>query len=602
MTEYSEKHIKSLTDLEHARIRPALYIGDTTVREIELPVLNENLSFVKYPVCLGYVVCIREVIDNAIDIIKHTKKGKYVWINFDDKTKRFTIKDDSVGVPIGRFEKTDKYTPEIVFSTLRSGKNFGTDKFIIGMNGMGAALTNFFSKEFTVTIWRDKTIYKQKWKAMKSEGPDTEKYDGKFTGTQISFKLDKKYFNWEPDAVFVEHFVKLLAAFNSDIKFKYNNKVVYTKGVRDCKAPGTFYRKASGMEIAMRPNHDESEDYKLFTVVNGIPTLYGGTHADEIERYLINVVKHLVKTNQIIHKANILKGLSIIFKIDSLPNIMFDSQAKTRLITPAASFQDKDTMNAAFDAVLSFVRNQKKGGWLPWIEEQFERRTISKRLHARRKKNGRTSYFPAKSFKDAEIYIVEGGSAMAELKSIRSDNQGILPLRGKIMNVSGRRLSDVVKSETVVNLIDCLGIDVAGGSNCKYERIILATDADPDGLHIQSLLINLLHRLAPELLDKVYILSSPLYVWENRKKYEIFYTKEEFDNFKRDGGEVMYKKGLGSLTRKEWAAMVDPKRRALTKVTESNRRLTGETLNRLFGINTAVRREWLTGTKSIWEI
>ena len=148
------------------------------------------------------------------------------------------------------------------------------------------------------------------------------------------------------------------------------------------------------------------------------------------------------------------------------------------------------------------------------------------------------------------------------------------------MNVKERKLSEVVKSDTVINIIEMLNINVAGLSHeCPYSKIIIATDADPDGLHIQSLLINFFLFVCPDLMDRIHILQSPLYVVEGSKGYyKTFYDKESYQNELHNGRDIRYNKGLGSLTRREWAQMVDPKNRKLIQVDVTDKKKTNKTI------------------------
>lgn len=601
--EYSEKDIKQLTDLEHARIRPTIYVGDTNPTKIKLPkVINNDLEFIEYTVSLGYVVCIREIIDNCIDIIRHTGKGSTVSIqyfpeigNSKKKAHKFIVADDSVGVPIGLHE-SGKYTPEVVFSSLRSGKNFETDEFIIGMNGMGASLTNFFSKIFEISIARDEKHYRQAWFNAVPDKPLIQNYKGK-TGTSVGFQLDEKYFHgWQPTEEFIEHFIQILAALNTDIKFKYNKRRVYTKGLRDFAVNGTFYKKDKNWEFILLPTEDG--EYNPFSAVNGVPTLFGGRHLDHVEWLLTETVKKSIRDNVVIHKSNILKGLTVMLSLKDVPNIQFDTQAKTRLIT-----EDLAEKVKLLDwAVRRFVKNEGVD-WIAYIREQFERKKVWKQI-AKKKNGKKRNYYHAKAKADREVYIVEGLSALANLLPVRHDNQGCIPLRGKIVNASMKSLSDVVKSDTVYSLIDMLGIELGGQiAKCNYDRIILATDADPDGLHIQSLLINLFHHLAPDLLDRLYILQSPLYVVEKGKYYEVYFDKESFKKASIPAGaDIRYNKGLGSLTMKEWEVMVDPQRRRLLQAVPLGDKKEAKTFKRLFAWDSSYRKKWLQGKDKIYNV
>ena len=199
---------------------------------------------------------------------------------------------------------------------------------------------------------------------------------------------------------------------------------------------------------------------------------------------------------------------------------------------------------------------------------------------------------------------MEGLSALATLLPARNDNQGCIPLRGKIINASTKGLAEVVKSDTVYSLIDMLDLKLGeNNEKCNYDKIILATDADPDGLHIQSLLINLFYHLAPELLSRIYVLQSPLYVVESKGNYEVYFTKEQFKKAKiPKGADIRYNKGLGSLTMKEWKVMVDPKKRSLIQAVAADKKKTAKTFKRLFSTDSSHRKAWLKSKDRIYEI
>ena len=607
MKEYNENSIKSLTDLEHVRLRPTIYVGDTKLKKLELPLAGEDgMEWKEYDVSLGYIVCVREILDNAIDIIRHTGKGTHVWIDYDEKKGKFKIKDNSVGVPIGKSpdDPAGRHTPQVVFETLRSGKNFETDEFIIGMNGMGASLTNFFSKIFKCTIYRDDYVYHQTWIDAVARKPIVKKEEEALegtTGTLIEFQLNPDYFHgFVPSTELVRHLLQLTAMFNTDIKFKFNRRTLKTRGLKDFQTNGEFYKKSGKTELLVAPVYESTQDYKILTVVNGIPTFFGGSHADLIENGMLLAVKKELKIKgQMVHRTNILKGMYVIFQLHDVKNISFSSQAKTELIT---SWPDlgKSIEDYGNDVAKRFVKGEKEG-WLKFIEDQFEKKKVKVQI-ARSKRKDNLHCHHAKNFKNAELYILEGPSAGSAMVTVRNDNQGILPLKGKILNVSERKLSEVVKSESVLSIIDMLKIDIEGNTQCPYEKIVIATDADPDGLHIQSLLITFFNYLAPELIDKIYILRAPLYVVHGKNRYNLYYDKESFGQAQTKGCDVIYTKGLGGLTLKEWRSMVDPDQRILIKLTNDSPQKLHKTINRLFAGDATYRRKWLGSSLPIYKI
>jgi len=578
---YSENDIQKLTDLEHVRKRPTMYVGDTGMETILIPTVHDGKLQLRYhEVSLGYLTCVREIIDNAIDVIRFTGKGSTVKIDFDGHF--FRVQDNSVGVPIGVHNGTKEHVPEVVFGHLRSGKNFDTDALIIGMNGMGASITNFLSDTFQCTIYREGKHYHQSWVKGQAHKKHIKKTNH-VTGTDIKFSLESEFFDGYVPGIEVKDFVSLIARLNTDITFFYNGQKILTNSLRD------FRFSEDG----------EEEQYQIFTSVNGVPTFFGGTHETEFENMLLDRVKKALKLKgDNVHRSNLLNGLCVFIALNDVPDILFDSQAKTRLITKNIDRYMEDVENGIY----KFVK-QEKDGWLEWINEQFERKKVAKRIRAK-KGTSVPGYHHAKDLNDSEVYIVEGESAKSNFLSVRSPNQGILPIKGKIMNVKERKLSEVVKSDTVINLIEMLSINVAGTSHdCPYSRIIIATDADPDGLHIQSLLINFFQFVCPDLMERVHIIQSPLYVVEGTKGYyQIYYDKESFGKVMHNGKDVRYNKGLGSLERREWEEMVDPERRSITKIDITDKKKTKKTIERIFGASSELRKKWLGSDLPIYKL
>lgn len=596
---YSEESIQKLSDIEHVRKRPTMYVGDTTKETIMIPVvLNDKLDMKFHSVSLGYLTCVREIIDNGLDVIRHTGVGDKIKINFDGKS--FVISDNSVGVPIGKHNGSNEAVPEVVFGHLRSGKNFDSENLIIGMNGMGASITNFLSRKFSCTIHRDGKRYFQTWENGEPVFVQLKAAKHMPTGTEIAFELDESFFdNYIPTTEEISDFVSLIARLNTDIKFYFNNDKIFTNSLRDYKrTENDVHYKSKTVEMLIIPWHTDSENYQIITSVNGVPTFYGGVHENEFETMFLERVKKALKLKgDNVHRNHILKGCCIFVSLSNVTDILFDSQAKTRLITNNINRYMADVDNG----INKFIR-QEKDSWLAWINDQFERKKTVKRIQKKRD-SSLTEYHHAFEFENSEVYIVEGGSAKSDFLSVRNPNQGILPIRGKIMNVKERRLSDVVKSDTVVNIIDMLNININGRSDCPYDKIIIATDADPDGLHIQSLLINFFQFVCPDLMDRVFILQSPLYVVEGTKDYyRTYYDKASYLAADNSGKDVRYNKGLGALTKREWRVMVNPEERRIIKLDVSDKSTMKLTIERVFGVDSDVRKRWLSSDLPIYKV
>lgn len=623
--EYGADQIQILEGLEAVRKRPGMYIGSTSIR--------------------GLHHLVYEIVDNAVDeALAGYCKNIDVIINKDNS---ITVTDDGRGIPVGINHKSGLPAVEVVFTILHAGGKFGGGGYKVsgGLHGVGASVVNALSTWLEVTIYHDGKVYRQRYERGKTiyKLKVVGECEKDKTGTMVTFLPDDTIFE---ETVFdydilktsireVAFLTKGLSLTLLDLRPEepVEKTFCYEGGIKEFveylnKSKTPLYDEIlyfEGMvnevmvEVAMQ--HNDSYTENTYGFVNNINTPEGGTH-------IVGFRNALTKTfNDYARKAKLLKdnesnlsgedireGLTAIVSI-KLKDPQFEGQTKQKL----GNSEARGAVDNLLSSNLEFFLEQNPSVAKIIVEKsllsQRARDAARKARDLTRRKSaldgmslpGKLADCTDKNPERCEIYLVEGDSAGGSAKSARSRaTQAILPLRGKILNVEKARLDKIYANAEIKAMITAFGTGIHEDfdiSKLRYHKIIIMTDADVDGAHIDTLLLTFMYRFMPELIKQgyVYLAQPPLYKIERNKKVWYAYDDKELDKILleigRDGNNKIQRyKGLGEMDADQlWDTTMDPEHRVLNRVTY-NDDIAAEidvTFTTLMGDKVEPRREFI---------
>ncbi|MDR2709355.1 MAG: DNA topoisomerase (ATP-hydrolyzing) subunit B, partial [Elusimicrobiota bacterium] len=552
---YGASNIQILEGLEAVRKRPAMYIGSTGA--------------------LGLHHLVYEVVDNSIDeVLAGACKNIEVTIHVDNSV---TVLDDGRGIPVDPHPKFPNMSAlEVVLTKLHAGGKFDKNSYKVsgGLHGVGVSCVNALSDKFDVEVYRDGKIYRQQYSRGVPLGP--VKVVGKTDerGTKITFHPDSEIFT-----VMIYSFDTLtnrlreLAFLNAGTNITITDERIdkehifnYDGGIRTFvqylnanknvvnKEPIYFAKQKDDVQVEVAMQYNDSYNEQIFTFVNNINTIEGGTHLSGFRSALTRSINEYIKKNEIANTKDmklsgedVREGLSAIISV-KVANPQFEGQTKTKLGNGEV---EGITASIVGEALTTFLEEN------PVIAKQILEKAINAaqareaarkaRELTRRKGALDSGSLPGKladcSQRDpqkAELFIVEGDSAGGSAKQGRDRTfQAILPLRGKILNVERARITKMLANEEIKTLITAIGAGIGkeeGDFNiekARYHKVIIMTDADVDGAHIRTLLLTFFYRQMPQLLERgyVYIAQPPLYKVKKNKKEMYLDSDEELDKF-----------------------------------------------------------------------
>jgi DNA gyrase subunit B len=554
---YDAANIQILEGLEAVRKRPAMYIGSTGA---------QGLHHLVY-----------EVVDNSIDeALAGYCKNIDVAIHNDNSV---TVVDDGRGIPIDP-HPDPKYNRisalEIVLTKLHAGGKFDKNSYKVsgGLHGVGVSCVNALSDDFQVEVYRDNKIYKQNYSKGKPLGPVKEAGETKEKGTKITFHPDPEIFsvsvysfdtlaNRLRELAFLNAGVRIRIFDERDEKehiFNYDGGVKtfvqYLNANKNVinKEPIYFAKEKENVVIEVAMQYNDSYNEQIFSFVNNINTVEGGTHLSGFRSALTRSVNDYIKKNEIsknkdlkLSGEDVREGLTAVIST-KVPNPQFEGQTKTKLGNGEV---EGITQSIVGDALTIFLEEN------PGIANQILEKAINAaeareaarkaRELTRRKGALDSASLPGKladcSERDpekTELFIVEGDSAGGSAKQGRNRAfQAILPLKGKILNVEKSRLTKMLTNDEIRTLITAIGAGIGKNEQdfniekARYHKIIIMTDADVDGAHIRTLLLTFFYRQMPQLLEKgyIYIAQPPLYKVKKNNKEMYLDSEEQLDNF-----------------------------------------------------------------------
>ncbi len=596
---YDESKIKTLSSLEHIRKRPGMYIGR----------LGDGSHQDD-----GIYILLKEVVDNAVDEFI-MGAGKRVNITISDDG-RISVRDFGRGIPLGKLVDC--------VSTINTGAKYNTDvfQFSVGLNGVGTKAVNALSKLFKVSAFREGQFASATFERGKlveeTSGECSEK-----NGTLIEFEPDPLLFpNYFFDLDFVDKRLWRYAYLNAGLKL-YLNKNCYhsSKGLQDLLEKELdggalyipLYYKDATLEFAL--SHIDSYGDTYYTFVNGTYTSEGGTHLSAFREGILKGINEYSGKKFV--SKDVRDGLVGTLAI-KVKEPVFESQTKNKLgntevrswivntvkdAVSSALYKDTEAAEVMIEKVL---RNEKVRKELQSVRR--EARAKAKKVALKISQLKDCKYHPSKAKPSSEgrenmIFITEGQSAAGSIVSSRDPMvQAVFSLKGKPMNVFGQKLAVLYKNEGMYSLMRALDVEDSI-SNLRFDKIILATDADVDGLHIRNLLLTFfLHYFEPLVkLGYVYILETPIYRVRNKKETIYCYSEKEKENATRrlkgkgtveKGVETTRFKGLGEISPKEFKQFIGPDIR-LRSVTMDSVSEVAKVLRFYMGKNTPDRKQYI---------
>ncbi|HEX7458032.1 MAG TPA: DNA topoisomerase (ATP-hydrolyzing) subunit B [Ginsengibacter sp.] len=633
---YGADSIQVLEGLEAVRKRPAMYIGD---------VGNKGLHHLVY-----------EVVDNSIDeALAGYCKNIAVTINEDNS---ITVKDDGRGIPTGIMTKEKRSALEVVMTVLHAGGKFDKNTYKVsgGLHGVGVSCVNALSTKFHVTVNRDGKIFEQEYAKGIPQYKVREIGESNTTGTEIQFWPDTSIFivsNYNREIL--EGRLRELSFLNRKIRIVLNDlrekdddgntyaKTFYSEGgivefvelidkngSRQSLLPNIIYcdgyDEASNVAVEVAMIYNTGYQEHLFSYVNNINTIEGGTHVSGFRRSITRVFKSYGEKEGMFEKAKVeiegddfREGLTAVISI-KVPEPQFEGQTKTKLGNNEVMGVVDSTLSRVLIAYLEENPKDAKIIIQKVILAAQARAAAKKAREMVQRKSVLTGGgLPGKladcSDKDpfrCEIFLVEGDSAGGTAKQGRDRSfQAILPLRGKILNVEKAMEHRIYDNEEIRNMFTALGVKVGTVddpkaldiSKLRYHKLIIMTDADVDGSHIATLILTFVFRYMKELVEQgyVYIAQPPLYLLKKGKEQTYAWNDEDRKAWiqkvaegKEDAVHVQRYKGLGEMNSEQlWETTMNPETRTLKLVTIDSAVEADRVFSMLMGDEVPPRREFI---------
>jgi DNA topoisomerase-2 len=575
---------KKLDDIEHCLTRPGMYIGSTKTQNSEVYLLDDDTG--KFELCSvshnpGFLKLFDEIVSNSADEHRRNSRLNSVEVTADAATGRITVRDNG-GIPVVKHTEHDEWIPEMIFSNLKAGSNFDDteDRLVAGTNGVGSTLTNIFSREFSVQTCDGKREFRQVFRNNMRDREEPVVKTRKLSGyTEISYLPDFAQFELEGlDADHIQMMRKRcsdLAACNPSLTVHFNGeKFSYPSFSAYCRlyVPDVLFEASERWRIGVGVS---SGSMQQVSFVNGVETKDGGTHVDFVASQVVDAVRERLRKK---HKVDLrpaeIRNHLFVFVSADIVNSSFSSQTKEKLITDPRDFGSKHELSDKFlKSVVSSEVVQRVLDWAQQKKKADEKKAL-RDLNKKLDKEKVLKLIDAKgrNRSDCTLSLFEGDSASSAFRKYRDPmTQGAFPLRGKFLNVSGMPASKVVQNKEVQALLNAIGLRLGEDpEDLRYGKVLIYSDADPDGDSIAGLLTNFFGRYWPEMLEKkmLYRVMTPLVVATRKAERKMFYTVEDFERWQASseskGWDVSYKKGLAALEDPEYCDIIrDPRMFAL---------------------------------------
>ena len=621
--EYGADQIQILEGLEAVRKRPGMYIGSTSLK--------------------GLHHLVYEIVDNSVDeALAGECSHIEVFINEDNS---ITVVDDGRGIPVGINKKSGLPAVQVVFTVLHAGGKFGGGGYKVsgGLHGVGASVVNALSEWLEVLVETDGKAYKQRYERGKVVTELEELGATDRHGTTVTFLPDEEIFE---DTVFdyatIKQRLREMAFLTKGLRISLTDKreegkktdsFHYEGGIMEYvsylnKNQTVLYDKIiycegkkGTVQVEVALQHNDGYNEGCYSFVNNINTPEGGTHLTGFRNALTKTFNEYAKLMKLVKEndpaltgEDIREGMTAIVSI-KIPEPQFEGQTKQKLGNSEARGAVE---SIAGEQIMIFLEQNPAIGKMI-VEKALlaqrardaarKARDLTRRKTALEYMNlpGKLADCSDKNPDNCEIYLVEGDSAGGSAKDARDRaTQAILPLRGKILNVEKSRLDKILENKEIQSMITAFGTGIHEDfdiTKLRYKKIIIMTDADIDGAHIDTLMLTFIYRFMPELIRKghVYLAQPPLYKVEKGNKIWYAYNDKELDNIMSEIGrdsnnKIQRYKGLGEMDAEQlWETTMDPERRVLLKVMmdEENASEIDLTFNTLMGDKVEPRREFI---------
>ena len=626
--DYSASNIQVLEGLEAVRKRPAMYIGDIS---------EKGLHHLVY-----------EVVDNSIDeALAGFAKHIAVTINADNS---ITVVDDGRGIPVDMHEKEHKSALEVVLTVLHAGGKFdkGSYKVSGGLHGVGVSCVNALSTYLRAEVRRDGKVYMQEYSCGKPTSELKVIGESDTTGTTVTFKPDASIFT------VTTYDYRTLANRLRDLAYLNAGITLTLTDMREVDAEGkpkseTFYSseglsefvkyidsnkesliddvihldtERSGIPVEVALTYNNTYNENVYSFVNNINTIEGGTHLTGFRRGLTFTLKKYAEDNNLLKNAKVeissddfREGLTAVVSVKVLEP-QFEGQTKTKLGNSEVIGAVQTSVSEALGTYLEeHPRAAKTIVEKVILAAQARHAAYNARKQVLRKSPlsggglpGKLADCSSRTAEDCELFIVEGDSAGGTAKQARNRVfQAILPLRGKILNVEKAMEHKILDNEEISNLFRALRVTIgtdedpkeANLSKLAYHKIIIMTDADVDGAHIATLLMTFFFRRMRPVIENgyLYLATPPLYKCKKGKQEEYCWTDQQVNNFIMRFGQgvtVQRYKGLGEMSEMELKdTTMDPEHRMLKQVTISDAAEADRIFSMLMGEDVAPRRDFI---------
>ncbi len=633
---YGADSIQVLEGLEAVRKRPAMYIGDIS---------DKGLHHLVY-----------EVVDNSIDeALGGYCKNITVIIHEDNSV---SVQDDGRGIPTGMHPKEKRSALEVVMTVLHAGGKFdkGSYKVSGGLHGVGVSCVNALSSKLIVTVNREGKTFEQEYHIGVPQYPVREIGSSETTGTHVHF--------WPDHSIFTATVYKKETLESRLRELSYLNKGVriILKDVRELDDEGKIYSKTfyseggivefvemldknggrspliprvifvdgkdelSNVMVEVALTYNDSYHEHIYSYVNNINTIEGGTHVSGFRKALTRVFKQYGEKQNLFERAKVeiegddfREGLSAIISV-KVPEPQFEGQTKTKLGNSEVMGVVDRTVSAVLDAYLEENPREAKNIIQKVILAAQARAAARKARELVQRKSvlsggglpGKLADCSERDAERCELYLVEGDSAGGTAKQGRDRSfQAILPLRGKILNVEKAMEHKIYENEEIRNMYTALGVTVGTSEDPKalntaklrYHKLIIMTDADVDGSHIATLILTFIYRYMKELVEQgyVYIAQPPLYLVKKGKEQSYAWNEEQrkmwvekLGGGKDDSVNIQRYKGLGEMNSEQlWETTMNPDTRTLKQVTIESAAEADRVFAMLMGDEVAPRREFI---------